>query len=157
MNDKLPNMNPFVKRWNTKKKSILFFFLNEKKILFKLNFFSPSSSYRLNFEKLKNLKTQIEHAQYLVEKTSVKLQKDFDAWWNEQCEIIEAKNKQNEAANIVTSTSRTINKIDSASSIASSIQSINSSVLQSQSNSRPSSSLNSTALSQSYYTTVGQS
>ena len=45
-------------------------------------------SYRLNFEKLKNLKNQIEHAQYLVEKASVKLQKDFDEWWNEQCEII---------------------------------------------------------------------
>ena len=48
------------------------------------------NSYRLNFEKLKNLKTQIEHSQLLIEKSQVKLQKDFENWWQEQCEIIVA-------------------------------------------------------------------
>ena len=45
-------------------------------------------SYRLTFEKLKNLKTQIEHSQLLIDKSQVKLQKDFENWWEEQCEII---------------------------------------------------------------------
>jgi len=112
-------------------------------------------NYRLNFEKLKNLKNQIEHAQYLVEKASVRLQKDFDVWWTEQCELIEAKNNKfsEQPSHVVTSTSRGPGKqtIDSASSVASSIQSINSSAFQSQGGSRPNSSLNSTAMSQSYY------
>lgn len=51
--------------------------------IYNLKFFS--FSYRLNFEKLKNLKSQIEHSQYLIEKSQVKLQKDFDNWWQEQC------------------------------------------------------------------------
>jgi hypothetical protein len=46
------------------------------------------SSYRSSFEKLKHLKTQIEHAQHMIEKSQVKLQKDFENWWIEQCEII---------------------------------------------------------------------
>lgn len=50
----------------------------------------------MNFEKLKNLKTQIEHSQHLVEKSNVKLQKDFENWWQEQCEIIEQKNQKHE-------------------------------------------------------------
>ena len=45
-------------------------------------------SYRENFEKLKNMKSQIEHSQRLIERTQVKLQKDFENWWNEQCAIL---------------------------------------------------------------------
>lgn len=52
-------------------------------------------TYRLNFEKLKNLKAQIEHSQHLVERSQVKLQKDFENWWQEQCDSIEAKNQKN--------------------------------------------------------------
>jgi hypothetical protein len=108
----------------------------------------------------------------MVEKTGVRLQKDFDIWWTEQCELIEQqKNKYNDFNQqqqqqqqqkmITTSTSRgggggggssNNNKmtIDSASSVASSIQSVNSSIFQS----RPNSSLNSTATSQAYYNLV---
>lgn len=53
-------------------------------------------NYRLNFEKLKNLKSQIEHSQHLVERSSVKLQKDFEIWWQDQCDLIEAKNMKRE-------------------------------------------------------------
>jgi hypothetical protein len=109
----------------------------------------------------------------MVEKTGVRLQKDFDIWWTEQCELIEQqKNKYNDFNQqqqqqkmITTSTSRggggaggggsnNNNKmtIDSASSVASSIQSVNSSVFQS----RPNSSLNSTATSQAYYNLVSK-
>jgi hypothetical protein len=41
------------------------------------------------------MKTQIEHAQYLIEKSQLKLQKDFEKWWEEQCEINEQKQKEN--------------------------------------------------------------
>ena len=143
---------------------------NNNKIIIIL--FSIYFSYRLNFEKLKNLKSQIEHAQHMVEKTGVRLQKDFDIWWTEQCELIEQQknkyndfNQQQQQKMITTSTSRggggaggggsnNNNKmtIDSASSVASSIQSVNSSVFQS----RPNSSLNSTATSQAYYNLVSK-
>ncbi len=93
-----------------------------------------------------------------MEKASVRLQKDFDLWWTEQCELIEAKNNKHseQLSNVVTSTSRGLGKlsIDSASSVASSIQSVNSSLFQSQVGSRPNSSLNSTAMSQLYYNQV---
>ena len=53
-------------------------------------------NYRLNFEKLKNLKSQIEHAQHLVERSSLKLQKDFEIWWQDQCDLVEARNARRE-------------------------------------------------------------
>jgi hypothetical protein len=34
------------------------------------------------------MKNQIEHSQHLIERTQVKLQKDFENWWNEQCAIL---------------------------------------------------------------------
>lgn len=34
------------------------------------------------------MKSQIEHSQRLIERTQVKLQKDFENWWNEQCAIL---------------------------------------------------------------------
>jgi hypothetical protein len=34
------------------------------------------------------MKNQIEHSQRLIERTQVKLQKDFENWWNEQCAIL---------------------------------------------------------------------
>ena len=165
-------MNQFIKQWNSKKKSNLIQIIIIIIIILYL-FNSIYFSYRLNFEKLKNLKSQIEHAQHMVEKTGVRLQKDFDIWWTEQCELIEQqKNKYNDFNQqqqqqqkmITTSTSRgggggggsnnNNNKmtIDSASSVASSIQSVNSSVFQS----RPNSSLNSTATSQAYFNSVSK-
>ena len=33
---------------------------------------------------LKDMKTEIEHVQHLLEKAKVQLQKDFDVWWKHQ-------------------------------------------------------------------------
>ncbi|KAK6182753.1 hypothetical protein SNE40_010365 [Patella caerulea] len=40
--------------------------------------------YKQTFSKLKNLKTEIEHLQHFLEKSKVKLMKDFELWWVEQ-------------------------------------------------------------------------
>ena len=82
---KKENMNRWEKQWNMKKKSNIWLFCFYDLIIL---ITKCESSYRLNFEKLKNLKTQIEHAQHLIEKSQVKIQKDFENWWQEQCEII---------------------------------------------------------------------
>ena len=46
------------------------------------------SSYQYSFKtlyaQLRELKTEIEHIQHLLEKAKVKLQKDFEQWWNQQ-------------------------------------------------------------------------
>ena len=42
------------------------------------------SRYKHAFNQLKALKTEIEHMQFLLEKSKVKLQKDFELWWAEQ-------------------------------------------------------------------------
>ena len=101
-----------------------------------MGFIWPFFSYRLNFEKLKNLKTQIEHSQHLVERSQVKLQKDFENWWQEQCEINEQKNQKHREYDQIQKPSTA----DSISSINSSIPSGASLV----SNSRNSLNLNST-------------
>ncbi|XP_069118141.1 kinesin-like protein KIF6 [Argopecten irradians] len=41
-------------------------------------------SYKQSFNRLKTLKTEIEHLQHLLEKSKVKLMKDFEMWWAEQ-------------------------------------------------------------------------
>ena len=41
-------------------------------------------NYKENFNKLRTLKTEIEHLQHLLEKSKVKLMKDFEIWWAEQ-------------------------------------------------------------------------
>ena len=47
------------------------------------------SKYKECFSQLRNLKTQIEHLQHLLEKSKVKLLKDFEIWWAEQAAIAE--------------------------------------------------------------------
>ena len=80
---------------------------------------------------MKTLKSQIEHAQHLVEKSQVKLQKDFDNWWIEQCEIMEQKQNQREINN-------------SSSILLKASDSIASSIASTSTNSRLNSSLNTT-------------
>lgn len=36
------------------------------------------------FNRLKGLKIEIEHLQFLMEKAKVKLQRDFEMWWSEE-------------------------------------------------------------------------
>ena len=36
------------------------------------------------YGRLKDMKTEIEHVQHLLEKAKVQLQKDFDIWWKQQ-------------------------------------------------------------------------
>jgi len=64
----------------------------------KTNMEKEKENYRENFEKLKQLKGQIEHFQYLIQKSQVKLQKDFENWWNEQCAILEQKQHQQQSS-----------------------------------------------------------
>ncbi|KAK3576776.1 hypothetical protein CHS0354_014591 [Potamilus streckersoni] len=45
---------------------------------------AEKSRYKESFNKLRNLKTEIEHLQHLLEKSRVKLLKDFELWWTEQ-------------------------------------------------------------------------
>lgn len=40
------------------------------------------------------MKSQIEHAQHMIERAQVKLQKDFENWWNEQCLLFVSKKKK---------------------------------------------------------------
>ncbi|XP_026700414.1 kinesin-like protein KIF6 [Athene cunicularia] len=56
-------------------------------------------SYKTMFNRLKELKVEIEHLQLLMEKVMVKLQKDFEIWWSE-----EAINLQQEKPLMVSST-----------------------------------------------------
>ncbi|XP_078503456.1 kinesin-like protein KIF6 [Lissotriton helveticus] len=41
-------------------------------------------SYKTLFSRLKGLKTEIEHLQLLLEKSKVRLQKDFELWWSQE-------------------------------------------------------------------------
>ena len=92
------------------------------------------------------MKTQIEHSQHLVERSQVKLQKDFDNWWQEQCELIEQKNQRHQEydeANIMRKTS-------TAESVASTIPSANRML----SNSRSNLSLNTTLNTSNNYQVI---
>ena len=40
--------------------------------------------YKQAFMELRNMKTEIEHLQHLLEKAKVKMMKDFELWWAEQ-------------------------------------------------------------------------
>ena len=42
------------------------------------------SSYKETFNRLRVLKTEIEHLQHFLERSKVKLMKDFELWWAEQ-------------------------------------------------------------------------
>ncbi len=54
----------------------------KKKIFFliKINFIR----YRECFNRLKNMKQEIEHIQHIIEKDRLQMLKDFDDWWEEQ-------------------------------------------------------------------------
>ena len=43
-----------------------------------------SCSFKVLYGHLKDMKTEIEHIQHLLEKAKVQLQKDFDVWWKQQ-------------------------------------------------------------------------
>ena len=43
-----------------------------------------SGSFKVLYGRLKDMKTEIEHVQHLLEKAKVQLQKDFDVWWKQQ-------------------------------------------------------------------------
>ncbi|XP_031757339.1 kinesin-like protein KIF6 isoform X1 [Xenopus tropicalis] len=53
--------------------------------------------YKGLFSRLKNLKTEIEHLQLLLEKAKVKLQKDFEGWWVEEAAHLQAKQEVHKA------------------------------------------------------------
>ncbi|XP_063774909.1 kinesin-like protein KIF6 isoform X2 [Pseudophryne corroboree] len=59
--------------------------------------------YKAHFSRLKGLKTEIEHLQLLLEKSKVKLQKDFEEWWSE-----EASTLQNRPEAVMSSTSSSV-------------------------------------------------
>ncbi|KAM4770829.1 kinesin-like protein KIF6 [Rhinophrynus dorsalis] len=47
--------------------------------------------YKTLFNRLKALKTEIEHLQLLLEKAKVKLHKDFEVWWSEEATNLQTK------------------------------------------------------------------
>ena len=47
--------------------------------------------YKEAFTHLRNLKTEIEHLQHLLERSKVKLMKDFELWWAEQAAQAQVK------------------------------------------------------------------
>ncbi|XP_017332102.1 kinesin-like protein KIF6 isoform X2 [Ictalurus punctatus] len=50
--------------------------------------------YKSTFERLKGLKTEIEHLQHLLQRSKVKLQKDFEDWWTQEA----ARLQQNQSS-----------------------------------------------------------
>jgi kinesin family protein 6/9 len=42
--------------------------------------------YRDCFNRLKNMKQEIEHIQHIIEKDRLQMLKDFDDWWEQQSE-----------------------------------------------------------------------
>ena len=46
--------------------------------------FPELNSYKEAFTDLRTMKTEIEHLQHLLEKSKVKLMKDFEIWWAQQ-------------------------------------------------------------------------
>ncbi|KAL0969886.1 hypothetical protein UPYG_G00233960 [Umbra pygmaea] len=49
-------------------------------------------SYKSIFGHLKSLKTEIEHLQLLLERSKMKLQRDFQDWWNQETARIQVPN-----------------------------------------------------------------
>ncbi|XP_052766060.1 kinesin-like protein KIF6 isoform X1 [Mya arenaria] len=52
------------------------------------------ASYKETFNRLKTLKTEIEHLQHLLEKAKVKLMKDFELWWADQVSLSQQQENQ---------------------------------------------------------------
>ena len=57
--------------------------------------FSIHCRYKESFSRLRTLKTEIEHLQHLLEKSKVKLMKDFEIWFAEQATLNQVHIKQN--------------------------------------------------------------
>ncbi|XP_051880813.1 kinesin-like protein KIF6 [Pristis pectinata] len=51
-------------------------------------------SYKVTFNRLKGLKTEIEHLQHLMQKAKVMMQKDFEAWWSKEAVRLQAQQEQ---------------------------------------------------------------
>ncbi|XP_055492316.1 kinesin-like protein KIF6 isoform X2 [Leucoraja erinacea] len=51
-------------------------------------------SYKMTFNRLKGLKTEIEHLEHLHQKAKVLIQKDFEAWWSEEAARLQARREQ---------------------------------------------------------------
>jgi kinesin family member 6/9 len=50
-----------------------------------------SARYKEAFNRLRDLKHEIEHMQHLLEKAKVQLMKDFEIWWAEQSAASEVR------------------------------------------------------------------
>uniref|UniRef100_A0A8C4KZ94 Kinesin-like protein n=1 Tax=Equus asinus TaxID=9793 RepID=A0A8C4KZ94_EQUAS len=55
--------------------------------------------YKAMFTRLKALKVEIEHLQFLMEKAKVKLQKEFEAWWAEEATSLQVNSPTVNALN----------------------------------------------------------
>ncbi|XP_069743859.1 kinesin-like protein KIF6 isoform X5 [Narcine bancroftii] len=51
-------------------------------------------SYKITFNRLKGLKTEIEHLQHLLQKAKLMIQKDFETWWSEEAVRLQAQQEQ---------------------------------------------------------------
>ncbi|XP_066467721.1 kinesin-like protein KIF6 [Tiliqua scincoides] len=51
-------------------------------------------SYKTMFNRLKGLKIEIEHLQFLMEKAKVKLQRDFEMWWSEEATHLQVQEEK---------------------------------------------------------------
>ncbi|XP_015280992.1 PREDICTED: kinesin-like protein KIF6 [Gekko japonicus] len=58
-------------------------------------------SYKTMFTRLKGLKVEIEHLQFLMEKAKVKLQKDFEVWWSEEATNLQIQEEKPSLLNSV--------------------------------------------------------
>ena len=47
-----------------------------------------SRSFKELYGQLKDMKTEIEHVQHLLEKAKVQMQKDFETWWKQQADKV---------------------------------------------------------------------
>ena len=71
--------------WNLPWCLTLFYANSDWWLLFYYIIFKYSDCrYKECFNKLRNLKTEIEHLQHLLEKSKVKMMKDFEMWWAKQ-------------------------------------------------------------------------
>ncbi|KAM9467074.1 kinesin-like protein KIF6 [Clarias gariepinus] len=52
--------------------------------------------YKSTFERLKGLKTEIDHLQHLLQRSKIKLQKDFEDWWTQET----ARLQQNQCSEV---------------------------------------------------------
>ncbi|KAL4238137.1 Kinesin-related protein 6 [Mactra antiquata] len=66
---------------------------DEREIEMRHEMEAAKSDYKETFNRLRTLKTEIEHLQHLLEKAKVKLMKDFELWWAEQVALSQQENQ----------------------------------------------------------------